>query len=130
MTERPRVCTTTGFAAQYLPPGPECDDVLLRLRLGSKFAAQHQGRRPGFLSKALDGIVLKIGRPVTFKRVLEEIESACWRRDRDGEAAGPFERVNHVWKLVTYHDPRRGRVQVTFATLGNKVTACKKNLPP
>jgi hypothetical protein len=31
---------------------------------------------------------------------------------------------------VTYHDPRRGRVQVTFATLGNKVTACKKNLPP
>lgn len=109
-----------------MPPGPERDQVLDLIRFAITFKAQHAGRRPGFLAKEIARIVEKIGEPITFERVLEEIESAAVRRDRGDE--GAFEQVNRVWSLVTYHDPRRGRVQVTFATIRNKLTACKKNL--
>lgn len=119
----PRVCTPESLV-RAMPPGPERDQVLALLRFAIAFKAQHAGRRPGFLAKEIARIVEKIGDPVTFERVLDEIELATVRRDRDGNSA--FEQVNRVWSLVTYHDPRRGRVQVTFATIRNKVTACKK----
>ncbi|MCK9202438.1 MAG: hypothetical protein M0P42_15010 [Gallionella sp.] len=128
MTARPDVCTATGNLVAAMPPGPERDEILGLVRLAVEFKKQHCGRRPGYLTRELLQIVRRIGEPVTFERMLEGIEGAAVRRALDGEAASPFEKVNRVWELVTYHEPRKGAVQVTFATLQNKLTACKKKL--
>lgn len=49
-------------------------------------------------------------------------------RSIHGEASGPIEKVERDWELVTYHDPKRGRLQVTFKTIRNQVVLCKKKI--
>ena len=117
--------TATGYAAQHLPPGPQCDEIMVTLRVGLKFQQQQHGRRPGFLHRYIAGIVASTAAPATFDGLLEELELEATRRATDGEAA-PIETVNRVWELVTYHRPRRGRLQVAFGTLRNYFTAARK----
>jgi hypothetical protein len=121
-------CPAIDNLVAAMPAGPALDEILALVRIGLTFKSQQCGRRPGFLAKEIRCAALRIGEPVTFERILVELENAAVRRDRDGEAASPFESVNRVWELVTYHHPRRGRIQVTFKTIRNKVTICKKNV--
>jgi hypothetical protein len=102
--------------------------MMITLRLGMKFRQQHSGRRPGFLHHYIADLVARIESPATFKQLIDEIETAAARRNLAalGEALPPIETVNHVWGLVTYHHPRRGRLQVTFGTLRNYLTVAKK----
>lgn len=109
-----------------MPAGPALNEILSLVRFALTFKAQQCGRRPGFLAKEIRCAALRIGEPVTFERLLVELENAAVRRDREGEAASPFESVNRIWELVTYHHPSRGRIQVTFKTIRNKMTICKK----
>ena len=139
--------TATGYAAENLPQGPERDQIIGLIRLGVKFKSQQVGKRRGFLHTYLDAIVSRMAAPVTFDRLLSELELESARRGRMGpskngnslvanlEAAHssrgaregiPIEHVSRSFLLVTYHDPKRGRVQVTFGRLRNIFTESKQ----
>jgi hypothetical protein len=124
-----RYADCTGRLVQLLPPGPELDEMLGLVRLGVAFRSQQRGRRPGFLHRHIADAVQGLPAHATFESLLEELELQAVRRDR-GEDAMPVEKVNRVWQLVTYHCPRKGRQQVTFKTLRNIFTSCKKGLIP
>ena len=109
--------TATG-ALLALPPGPERDELLGLVRIGAAFRSQHRGRRPGFLRNYVAQLVPRLPRP-TFEGLLGELELAAMRRDLLGVEASPIERVDREWQVVTYHDPRHGRRQVTFKTVRN-----------
>ncbi|PTR07108.1 hypothetical protein C8R32_10864 [Nitrosospira sp. Nsp5] len=111
-----------------LPPGPERDQIIGLVNLGLSFQQQqNKGRRPGPLKAYLLKLIQKIDGPVSFDRLLEELELEAVRRDMHGTAASPIEQVNRVWAIVTYHHPRNGRQQLTFKTIRNKLTWCKLN---
>lgn len=115
---------------RYIPAGAKRDELLGLVRIGITFSQQqHAGRRPGFLHRYITGITKRIKPPATFERLLEELELEAARRNlgADGEAGTPIETVNRVWELVTYHHPKRGRLQVAFGTLRNYFTAAKKD---
>lgn len=121
------VCTATRVAALHLPPGSERDEILCLIRLGWQFKQQRVGKRPGVLAVEMLAMARRTGDPITFERMLEELESAAVRRAIDGEGASAIEKVDRVWGVVTYHDRQR-RKQVTFKRICNLVTWCKKNL--
>lgn len=117
------LCTATGVAAAYIPPGKQRDQVMYLIRLGLPFRAQHVGRRPGFLHHYICGIVAGMEKP-TFTNLLAELDLAAARRDAGGDRE-PIERVSRSFQLLTYHDPRAGRIQITFGTVRNYLTAAK-----
>lgn len=101
--------------------------TLLHLaRLGAAFASQHRGRRPGFLHRTLQDVVA--GRRLTFDALLAELEIAAARRELYGAQVSPVEKVDRIWRLLTYHDPKRGRVQATFGTVRNHLTTIRKGV--
>ena len=106
----------TGLESLPLP------ELLHLARLGAKFAEQHRGRRPGFLHREL--VRVAAGRRLTFDELLCELELDAARRALYG--AGPFEKIDRVWGLVTLHDPRKGRRQVAFGTVRNLLTKIRK----
>lgn len=118
-------CTATGTAALYLPPGPECDEVLRLVRIGLKFERNHRaGGHPGFLRSYITGLVAGMKPPVTFADLLHELRLEASRRELSatGKALPPVISVNMTWELVTYHHPKRGEVQTTFGNLRNILT--------
>jgi hypothetical protein len=119
----------TSYLETALPPSPERDQIIGLVRLGLSFQQQQsKGRRPGPLKTYLLRLVEKMDSPITFDRLLEELELEAVRRDMNGISASPIEQVNRVWAIVIYHHPRNGRQQLTFKTLRNKLTWCKLNL--
>jgi hypothetical protein len=114
------------YLEKALPPSPEREEVLGLVRLGLSFQ-KHQriGRRPGPFKAYLLRLVQNIEGPVTFDRLLEELELEAVRRDWHGVEASPIEKVNRVWALIVYHHPRNGRQQLTFKTVRNNLTWCK-----
>ncbi|SES71317.1 hypothetical protein SAMN05216412_101337 [Nitrosospira multiformis] len=117
------------YIEKTLPPSPERDRVMNLVRLGLSFEQQQRlGKRPGFLKDYLLKLLTRIGNPLTFERLLEELELEAVRRDMHGSASSPIEKVDRVWQLITYHHPRNGRQQLTFKTIRNKFTWCKLNL--
>lgn len=121
-------CTATGCAAQHIPPGPDRDQVLVLLRLGARFRNQQIGKRPGYLFRLVLGCAERGGSPHTFRKLLDALELDAARRDLYGEQASPVEKVDRVWSLATIHIPKRGRVQVPFASLRRHLTNAKKIL--
>ena len=117
---------------QYVPAGPQRDEILELVRIGTKFRQQqHAGRRPGYLHRYIASLVERLDKSsVTFECLLEELEMEAARRNlgADDAALTPVEIVNRVWELMTYHHPKRGRLQVAFGTLRNHFTAAKKQL--
>lgn len=103
---------------KHVPDGPERDELLGLVRLGVTFRSQHCGRRPGFLTTYLRDLAATLTKR-SFEALLLELELAAVRRDVHGETASPIERVCREWEVVTYHDPKHGRRQVTFKTLRN-----------
>ena len=119
----------TSYLEAALPPSPEREELLALVRLGLSFQQHHRvGKRPGPLKTYLLKITARIETPLTFDRLLEELELEAVRRNMYGTAASPVEKVDRVFERVTYHHPRAGRQQLTFKTLRNKLTWCKLNL--
>lgn len=119
----------TSYLETALPPSPEREELLVLVRLGLSFQKHHRvGKRPRPLKAYLLKVTSRIDTPLTFDRLLEELELEAVRRDMYGTAASPVEKVDRVFELVTYHHPRAGRQQLTFKTLRNKLTWCKLNL--
>lgn len=121
---------TTGAAAEHLPPaGPERDELLGLIRLGLSMQAQHVGRRPGLLAKTVLAACRSMGPPYSFARLLEEFDLlAALRAESDGRDMQPVEAVRRTWEIVVFHDPKRGRTEVPFATLRGHLTQAKKIL--
>jgi hypothetical protein len=107
-----------------MPAGSARDELLGLVRIGVKFARQqHAGRRPGFLHRYVAAIVSSTAAP-TFERLIEALELAATRRNGGDE--NPIEHCSRSFSLLTYHDPRRGRLQVTFGRLRNIFTEAKR----
>lgn len=113
----------TGFAAQYLPPGAETDDVMRLLRQGVAFD-RREGKRPGFLHRYIVGIVAQIPQKPTFERLLTALELEAVRRDR-GEKS-PIERVSRSFEIIKFYHPKKGELEIPFTTLRGYLTAAKK----
>lgn len=121
-------CTATGCAGKYIPPGPERDQILTLIRLGQIFRDQHIGKKPGFMARYLTDLAARIDGPLTFESLLLELRIQSLTRSVDGESGNPIESVDLSFELLTYHHPRRGRLQMPFGTLRNYLTMVKKNL--
>ena len=119
--------TATGYAAENLPAGTEREEIIVLIRLGAKFRSQHVGKRRGFLHNYLDSVVARMAEPLTFDALLGELELAAVRRSADDGEAVPVEQVSRSFCLLTYHDPKRGRLQVTFGRLKNIFTEAKRD---
>jgi hypothetical protein len=113
-----------------LPSSPELEKIVRLARVGLAFETQQCGRKHGFIRNYVAALVSKMQPPITFERLLEEMELEAARRATQSGTQSPVETVNRVWELVTYHDPQKGRRQVTFKTLRNHLTPCKKTLIP
>jgi len=116
--------TPTGTLLRYIPAGPKRDELLGLVRVGIRFTEQQRGRRPGFLHRYIVGIVGGIARPCTFDALLVALELEAMRRAEDGGV--PTEHVSRAFELLTYHDPKKGRLQVTFGRLRNILTDAKR----
>jgi hypothetical protein len=110
----------TGYAAEYLPPGPERDECLGLIRIGVKFAAQHTGRKHGFLHNYLLGLARGMGGELSFERLLLRLRHEALKRELLGDEASPVEEIDEGFKMLAYYDPRLGRRQITLCTLRNK----------
>ena len=118
--------SATGYCSLHLPEGPERDKALGLIRIGLKFfQAQRCGRRLDAITKYITGLVKELPQP-SFANLLERLDLEAARREAYGERASPTEKVDRVWQLVTLHHPRRGRIQITFATLRTKLSAAKR----
>ena len=102
-------------------------ELLELVKLGLRFKKNQSGGKPRYFSKYLVSIINGIKKP-TFKNILHELELESARRELHGEKASPVEKVDRIWELVTYHDPKKGRVQMPFGTLRNHLTKAKKKL--
>ena len=120
--KRSDVCTTTGYAAAHLPPGPECDAILVDLRLAWQFVAQHKGRRPGPLANEVATLCRQSARPMTFASLLDEIEARLAR------GQGCVTGLNRVRQTLDYRDKGK-TIRIEFSTLRNHLTPAKKKLP-
>lgn len=115
------------YANEHLPPGPERDEAVSLIRLGQKFRIQQRGKRKGFLTKYLEAIAERISGKASFDLMLYELGIESSRREVYGEDASPVEKIDWEFELVTYHDPKGGRKQITFKALQNKIS--KMNNP-
>jgi hypothetical protein len=120
--------SVTGYVYDHLPEGPERDQALGLIRLGFKIAAQHTGKKPGFMACYLADLAKRIHGPLTFESLLLELRIQALARSVNGEAESPIENVDPAFELLTFHHPRRGRVQMPFGTLRNHLTRVKKDL--
>lgn len=118
--------SVTGYVYDHLPEGPERDEALGLVRLGFRFAAQHNGKKPGFMACYLADLATRIHGPLTFESLLLELRIQALARSVNGEAESPIENVDLLFELLTYHHPRRGRLQMPFGTLRNYLTTVKK----
>jgi hypothetical protein len=114
------------YLENILPPSPEREELLTLVRLGLSFQKHHRvGKRPGPLKAYLLEVAGRIESPITFEKLLEELELEAARRNMYGTEASPVEKVDRVFELVTYHHPRAGRQQLTFKTIRNKLSQIK-----
>jgi hypothetical protein len=121
-TGRLVACMATGTTAT------DREELLLLVRLGVKIRAQHNGKKPEFLACYLADLAKRINGPLTFESLLLELRYQARVREVQGEAASPIEGVDLAFDLLTYHHPRRGRLQMPFGTLRNHLTRVKKDL--
>jgi hypothetical protein len=119
----------THYVETALPPSPEREELLTLVRLGLSFQKQQRiGKRPGFLKDYLLKLLSRMEGPLTFDRLLQELELEAARRDMYGENESPIEKVDRVWEIISYHHPRTGRQQLSFKSIRNKLSWCKANL--
>ena len=115
----------TGFAARHCPAGAELDELLHVARIGQAFAAQHRGRRPGFLAQYVAELVRE-RQPATFHQLLVELRFLAARTAQRGH--GVVIAVDMQAGAVTYIDPRRGERDVSLKRIRN-LAGLRKNSP-
>ena len=123
---KPGYAGATGFTAKHLPPGEQREEILSLIRLGVRFRAQHDGRKPGTLSRLVAKAVSGTGGACTFAALIDELERCAARRALRGALESPVEKVDRIFEVLTYHDSKKGRSQVEFTTLRNHLTQAKK----
>lgn len=121
--------SVTGYLYENLPDSPERDNAMGLVRMGIAFKQNHIGRRHGYFFNYLVNLAGKINTTLTFDCLLTELSFEARRRELLGETVSPIEKVDREWELLTYHDPKRGRQQMPFATLRNKLSQVKTRLP-
>ena len=120
--------TTTGAAAEFLPPdGPAREELLGLVRVGLKFKAQQVGRKPGELHRLVHRLVKARAGKMTFEQLLLDLGFEARRRELRGPAASPIERVDTADECVVYHGPA-GRTDASFKRLRNLLTLAKKEI--
>lgn len=107
-----------------LPQSPEKDRIIGLVNLALSFEKQQVGRRPGPFKTYLLDLVQRIEGPVTFDRLLQELEVEAERRDMHGITASPIEKVDRIWETLIFHHPRNGRQPLAFKTARNKLSWC------
>ena len=121
---RKRLITTTGAAAEYLPPsGQARDEILGLVRLALPFAAQHRGKRPGALAQLVLETARRCGSPYSFWQLIDALEDAAATYGADGK--GVVDGVNRVRETVGICLPGREYRDVPFGTLRRHLTAAK-----
>lgn len=113
----------TGALVENFPPGAVRDEILMLVRTGIPFARQQCGKRPEFLHNYLVSLIPKLDTP-TFENLLHELRLSAQRRDA-GDDSEPIERVSKSMECVIYHHPKKGRCEIPFSTLRNKLTDAK-----
>ncbi len=122
-----RLITTTGAAAEHLPPaGQARDEILGLVRLALPFAAQQGGKRPGALARLVLDRARRAGPPYSFAQLLDVLEDDVAQYGSD--ARSPVDQVNRVRETVTVCLPRQDGREVPFATLRRHLTGAKKIL--
>ena len=117
--------SATGICAEFIP-ADHLHQVLRLVRLGERFSAQQKlGRRPDYFTRYLDEVIRGL-KPCNFAVLIAELELCAARREVHGVAGNPVEKIDRLWKLATLHHPKRGRVQLTFKTLRNKLMLAVK----
>ena len=122
-------CFTTGVAAPYLRGGPLRDELLGLIRIGIKFYQNHHaGGHPGFLRRYITGIVTSMAPPMTFERLLVELEIQAARRNLagTGDDLPPVESVNRAREEIVYYEKKKERI-AQFSYLRNIFTQAKKD---
>lgn len=126
----PEFLGATGRLVAFVPAGPERDELLVLVRLGQAFRRQQQaGRRPGFLHRYVAAIVERLGPRVTFDELVAELQVEAGRR-LAGDERVPLEEASRSWEVIKFHDPRRGRIEVTFGRLRNLLTEIRREKFP
>lgn len=121
-------CTATGCVAHYVPAGDARDEIMLLIRLGATFGRNHHvGGHPGFLRQYITGIVAAMGPPVTFERLLGELEIQAARRNLagTGDDLPPVGSVNRAREEIVYYEKKRER-RARFSYLRNIFTRAKE----
>lgn len=106
-------------------------ELLKLARLGQRFKENHCGRRPGYLRRFFEDLVLDMhakGLPLTFAEFLFHLELAAARNQIHGEGDNPVVEVDRVDEVLVYLHPDKGKTEVPFTTLRNKLTVAKKIL--
>ena len=104
------------------------DQIMVLIRLGAKFAPNHHaGGHPGFLRQYITGIVATMEPPITFERLLGELEIQAARRNLagTGDDLPPVESVNRAREEITYHAKKKERT-ARFSYLRNIFTRAKE----
>lgn len=129
MRRKPDTCAATGYAAKYLPPGDMRDECMVLIRLGATFGRNHHaGGHPGFLRQYITTIVADLEPPITFERLLAELEIQAARRNLagTGEDLPPVESVNRAREEITYYAKKKERI-AQFSYMRNIFTQAKKD---
>lgn len=119
-----RLITSTGAAAEHLPPsGQARDEILGLVRLALPFAAQHCGKRPGALAQLVLDTARRCGSPYSFRQLIDALEDEAVTYGTDGK--GVVDGVNRVRETVGICLPSREYRDVPFSTLRRHLTAAK-----
>jgi len=120
---RQRLITTTGAAAEHLPPsGRARDEILGLVRLALPFAAQHRGKRRGALAQLVLDCARPAGPPYSFRQLLDALEDAAAAYGTDDKG---IDGVNRVRETVRICLPGMDCRDVPFGTLRRHLTAAK-----
>lgn len=103
--------------------------VIELVRVGAQFKPQQKiGRRLDFCTRFIIDLARSLDQPVTFAALLDALETQAARREIHGAQAAPIEKIDRVWQVMTFHHPKRGRVQIAFGSLQNKLTLARKKI--
>lgn len=103
-------------------------EIIELAALGAKFRSQQRtGKKPGALFWLVHSCAKRAGHPYTFERLLVELAYSARCREILGKHTEVLD-VDRSSEVVAVELPRRGIVDVPFATLRNHLTKAKKLL--
>lgn len=115
--------TATGYAATYLPPGEESEEIIRMVRIVAAWRENQCGRRPGpvhhYLCEVADGLKDNL----SFDALILELR---FRLLRGHDADLILDDVDTCAQTVTFCEPGKDCYSMPFSTLANKWTKVRK----